>query len=49
MDQENLDILERIHAFYYQLTAAERKVADFVLSQHDQVQYMSITDRKSVV
>ena len=43
MDQENLDILERIHAFYYQLTAAERKVADFVLSQHDQVQYMSIT------
>jgi len=43
MDEQNMDILERIHASYYQLTAAERKVADFVLSQHDQVQFMSIT------
>ena len=41
MDEQN--ILERIHASYYQLTAAERKVADFVLAQHDQVQFMSIT------
>ena len=43
MDEQNLNILERIHASYDQLTAAERKVADFVLSQHNQVQFMSIT------
>ncbi len=43
MEEQNTNILERIHAAYYQLTAAERKVADFVLSQHEQVQYMSIT------
>ena len=43
MDEQNLDILERIHASYYQLTATERKVADYVLSQHTQVQFMSIT------
>ena len=43
MDEQNMDILERIHASYYQLTAAERKVADYVLAQHDQVQFMSIT------
>ena len=38
-----MDILERIRASYYQLTAAERKVADYVLTQHSQVQFMSIT------
>ena len=38
-----MNILERIHAAYFQLTAAERKVADFVLSHHGQVQFMSIT------
>lgn len=43
MDEQNMDILERIHASYYQLTATERKVADFILSQHAQVQFMSIT------
>ena len=43
MDEQNMDILERIHASYYQLTAAERKVADYVLSQYAQVQFMSIT------
>lgn len=43
MDEQNMDILERIHGSYYQLTATERKVADFVLAQHDQVQFMSIT------
>ena len=40
---EQMDILERIHASYFQLTATERKVADFVLSQPAQVQFMSIT------
>ena len=43
MDEQNLDILERIHASYYQLTATERRVADYVLNQHAQVQFMSIT------
>ena len=43
MEEQNMDILERIHASYYQLTATERKVADFVLAQHHQVQFMSIT------
>ena len=43
MDEQNMDILERIHASYYQLTAAERKVADYVLTQYSQVQFMSIT------
>ena len=43
MDEQNMDILERIRASYYQLTTAERRVADFVLSQHSQVQFMSIT------
>ena len=40
---EQMDILERIHASYYQLTTAERKVADFVLARFAQVQFMSIT------
>ena len=43
MDEQNIDILERIHASYYQLTATERRVADFVLSQPEQVKFMSIT------
>ena len=43
MNEEKMDILELIHASYYQLTAAERKVADYVLSRQAQVQYMSIT------
>lgn len=43
MEDHNIDILELIHAAYYQLTAAERRVADYVLIQHEQVQFMSIT------
>ena len=43
MNEHNINILERIHSSYYQLSAAERKVADFVLSQYSQVQFMSIT------
>ena len=37
------DIIERIQTAYYQLTATEKKVADYVLVNHDQVQFMSIT------
>ena len=43
MDEQNMDILERLHASYYQLTATEKKVADYVLAQYTQVQFMSIT------
>ena len=43
MEEQNMDILERIHASYYQLTATERKLADYVLAQPSQVQFMSIT------
>ena len=43
MEQQNIGILERIHASYYQLTATERKVADYVLAHSSQVQFMSIT------
>ena len=43
MDEQNMDILERIRASYYQLTTAERRVADFVLVQYAQVQFMSNT------
>lgn len=43
MDDQNMNILDRIHASYYQLSGAERKVADYVLVRHDQVQFMSIT------
>ena len=48
MDEQNINILERIRASYYQLTATERKVADFVLSQYDKVQFMSITQLAEV-
>ena len=43
MEQQNTNSLERIHAAYYQLTTAEQRIADFVLAQYDQVQFMSIT------
>ena len=43
MNEHNINILERLHAAYYSLSTAERKVADFVLSQYSQVQFMSIT------
>ena len=43
MEEQNMNILERIHASYYQLTATEKKVADYVLAQRDQIQFMSIT------
>lgn len=43
MDEQNIDILERIRASYYQLTATEKRVADYVLAQPEQVKFMSIT------
>lgn len=42
-EQTGMNILERIHASYYQFTSAERRVADFILAQYAQVQFMSIT------
>jgi len=38
-----MDILDQIQQAYFQLTTAERKVADYVLSAGDRVQFMSIT------
>ena len=43
MPNQNIDILERVHGCYFQLSAAERKIADYVLAQTHQVQFMSIT------
>ncbi len=43
MDEKGQNILEHIHAAYYHLTASERKVSDYVLTHHEQVQFMSIT------
>ena len=43
MNEQHNDIFEHIHASYYELTAAERRVADFVLARQSQVQFMSIT------
>ena len=37
------NILEWIHTRYFQLTPAEKKVADYVLAQPHQIQFMSIT------
>jgi len=42
-EQSKIDILDRIHAAYYSLTATERRVADYVLTNYTQVQYMSIS------
>lgn len=38
------DLFSRIHANYTRFTKAEKKVADFVLNNTQQVLYMSITD-----
>ena len=43
MDEPNVDILEQIHASYFQLTTTEKRVADFVLNNSERVQFMSIT------
>lgn len=43
MEEQHANILEKIHASYYQLTVSERKVADYVISHTAQVQFMSIT------
>ena len=43
MDTQDRSILELIHASYYQFTTAEQRIADFVLAQYEQVQFMSIT------
>lgn len=40
----NTDLFTRIHANYQDFTKAEKKVADFVLSNPSDVLYMSITD-----
>ncbi len=43
MEENRHNIIEQIHSAYYHLTNTERKVADYILAQREQVQYMSIT------
>ena len=43
MPEDQMNILERVHNAYHNLTAAERKVADYVLETGTAVQFMSIT------
>ena len=43
MDEQHKNILEQIHAFHFQFTAAEQRIADYVLAQYEQVQFRSIT------
>ena len=43
MPDNNFDIIERIRTEYHDLTAAERKVATYVLGALGKVQFMSIT------
>lgn len=43
MDEQQKNILELIHASYFQFTTAEQRIADYVLAQYEQVQFMSIT------
>ena len=47
MSRQDISILETIHGSYYKLSAAERKVADFVLANSSSVQFMSITQLAS--
>ncbi len=41
---ENIEILEKIRAEYYNLTASERKIADYIWQNAEKVQLMSITE-----
>ena len=43
MSEIQSSIIECINGAYYELTVSERRVADYVLSQYDHVQFMSIT------
>ena len=43
MTGQSLNILDRIHDLYYHLTATEQRVADYVLNNSAEVQFMSIT------
>lgn len=44
MGQSSTNVFERISAEYYNLTPAEKKAADYVLSHQRKTQDMSITE-----
>ena len=44
MEQGSTNVFERISAEYYNLTTAEKKAADYVLSHQRKTQDMSITE-----
>lgn len=41
---ENMNVLDRINSEYYVLTASEKKSADFILSNLETAQYMSLAE-----
>lgn len=47
MEQDSANVFERISAEYYNLTASEKKVADYVLSHQSATQGMSISELAS--
>ena len=42
------DVFTRINREYYQLTGAERKIADYIMLQRQDCQYMSISELAEV-
>ena len=42
------DVFTRINREYYQLTSAEKKIADYMLLQRQECQYMSISELAEV-
>ena len=40
----NTNIFEQINSEYYQLTSAEKRVADYVADHQQRTQYMSISE-----
>ena len=42
------NVFTKINREYYQLTGAEKKIADYILSQRQDCQYMSISELAEV-
>ncbi|MDE6282288.1 MAG: MurR/RpiR family transcriptional regulator, partial [Oscillospiraceae bacterium] len=47
MEREN--VFTRINREYYQLTGAEKKIADYILLRRQECQFMSISEMAEVV
>ena len=44
MPKASQDAFEKISQMYYELTASEKKTADYVLGHRNETQYMSIAE-----